>query len=112
LYNNDDNADTGNAPTLNICFENTIIIEKNDNKMDIDTSSNGGSIDTYPIIINEDKEEKPLQMLDPSEKVELPCTDRPTLFSIMIADTIGAEWSWILMKVFFDPGSSTTFIHC
>ena len=36
MYNNDDNADTGNAPTLNICFENTIIIEKNDNKMDID----------------------------------------------------------------------------
>jgi hypothetical protein len=40
----------------------------------------------------------------------LPNKARLTLLSIMVCNTILAVWSWTLLKVLFDPGSTVTFI--
>ena len=79
----------------------------NDNVDSVSNDSNL-SVDTYPLI--EDKD--PPEVGTIATAIKMLNKKLPTPTSIMVVDTISTVKSHTLLKVLFDPGSTSTLVSC
>jgi len=100
-----DSCRTGNAPQLHHFIE----FEENElQNVDPTDDDSVVGLEAYPILVEEDHEV--MKTIDPDQPVQEQDPSRFTPLSILIANTIGAVRSRLLLKVLFDPGSTASFI--
>jgi hypothetical protein len=73
-----------------------------------DDSSNNQSVHTYPLSKNNGKTSEVIE----SPPIKLPSKKYLTPTSIAVVDTISSLRSCTLLKILFDPGSTSTLISC
>ena len=101
-----DSRRTGNASQLHHFVE----FEENElQNLDPTDDDSVVGLEAYPILVEEDHEV--MKTIDPDQPVQEQDPSRFTPLSILIANTIGAVRSRLLLKVLFDPGSTASFIN-
>ena len=85
---------------------NRVTDHLNNNVLDNISVDSNLSIDAYPLVESEDTPE----ITTTSPTIKMPNKKRLTPTSIMVVDTISTVKSRTLLKVLFDPGSTSTLI--